>query len=858
MTFERNDGQMDRRARFISRGNGYLLFITPTDTILRLRKSATDPRRAARAHQEAGSQTLDMRLVGANPNARMIAEEGLAARSNYFIGSDPSKWLTNVPSFSRVRSRNIYPGIDLVYYGTDRHQLEYDFVVQPKAEPRAIAMRFEGASGVALNRDGDLVVSLPDGGQLIHRAPTIYQEKEGKREAVHGGFVLNGRDTVGVKLAAYDRTRTLYIDPGLVYSTFLGGTSPDSGNGIAVDSAGNAYVVGTTFSSMFPTTPGAYKETSPDPGNQVAFITKFKADGSDLIYSTYLGGTFGSRGNAIAVDSSGSAYVTGETTSNDFPTTMGAYITNVGTFDVDDAFVTKLKPDGSGLVYSSYLGDNHSLHGVGAADIGFGIALDSNNDAYVTGATDSTGFPTTMGAFETSLPFGSSAFVTKFKADGSGVFYSTFLGEIVPGFFNGIAVDSSGNAYVAQSTASGCPATMGAYKTMPLGNFDGCLSKLSTDGTGLVYSTYFGGSDSELVYAVAVDATNHAYVTGSTASRDYPTTAGAFQETSAGGTSAFVTKFKDDGTDLVYSTYLGGGDAGSGDDSGFAIALNSVDEAYVTGDFSFTFPTTPGAFMRIKPGEPSVLNGFVTKLAADGSSLVYSTYLGGEQRDQGFGIAVDSFGNAYVTGQTLSANFPTTVGAYQTTSKGSDAFVSKLDLTPVATDTPTATATRSATPTSTATSSATGTVSATPTRTPTATSTSTPTATATSTRTPTATPTSTRTATPTATSTPSQPSPRLSVSTKPITLSAKPGKSKSKTLKIKNIGKGPLHVVGTAGLSPPLSSSGAGTVRPKKTLKIKVTDSPTTGGSTITQTLKILSDDPSHPEVDIQVTGTSP
>ena len=857
MIFERNDGQTDSRARFISRGDGYLLFITPTDAILKLRRSGSDRRGDGRPGQEQKAQILDIQLIGANPNAQIIAQEKVAARSNYFIGSDPSKWRTNVPSFSSVRSKGIYPGIDLIYYGSSRHQLEYDFVVRPKAEPGAIAMRFEGANGLSLNRNGDLIISLPDGGELIHRAPMIYQEREGKREAVRGGFVLNSRDTVGVKLAAYDHERSLYIDPGLVYSTYLGGTAEDSGNGIAVDSFGNAYIVGTTFSTMFPTTTGAYKETSPDPGNAVAFITKFKADGSDLVYSTFLGGTFGSRGNAIAVDSFGSAYVTGETISNDFPTTMGAYITNVGTFEVDDAFVTKLKPDGSGLVYSSYLGGNHALHSSGASDMGFGIALDSNDDAYVTGATDSSDFPTTMGAFETSLPFFPSAFVTKFKADGSGVFYSTFLGEIVAGFFNGIAVDSSGNAYVAQTTASGCPATMGAYKTMPLGQFDGCLSKLSADGTGLVYSTYFGGSQSELVYAVAVDATKHAYVTGSTASTDYPTTAGAFQTSSAGGHSAFVTKFKDDGTDLVYSTYLGGGAAGSGDDTGFAIVLNSADEAYVTGDFSFTFPTTPGAFMRIKPGEPPVLNGFVSKLASDGSSLVYSTYLGGEATDQGFGIAVDSIGNAYVTGQTASANFPTTGGAYKTTAPGGkDAFVSKLDLTPVPTDTPTASATATATQTASATPIHTATATSTATGSATRTPTATQTPTATLRATPTATTTSTRTATPTPT--PIGPSPRLSVSTKPINLSAKPGKSKSKTLKVKNVGKGTLHVLGTAGLSPPLSSSGSGTVRPKKSLKIKVTDSPTTGGSTVTQTLKILSDDPSHPEVDISVTGTSP
>jgi hypothetical protein len=783
ITFERNDGQTDPRVEFIARGKGYTLFLTAAEAVLGLRAKSK-------------RQVVRIRPVGASPRARIEGLEKTSAKSNYFIGNDPKRWQTNVPSYSRVRYRDVYPGIDLVYHATGQRELEYDFVLAPGANPATIALRIEGAKQLALDRNGDVIVTLADGGELIHHAPAIYQERGGKREKVSGRCVIKSRDTIGFELASYDRARRLFIDPGLVYSTYLGGNGDDSANGIAVDSSGNAYVVGTTPSTNFPTTTGAFQATSPDPGNFVAFVTKFNAAGSALLYSTYVGGTSGSSGGAIAVDSSGSAYITGDTISFDFPVTSGAFQPSAGMLDVADAFVTKLSPDGASLAYSSYLGGIHQNHAGNGHDIGYGIAVDSNNNAYVTGNTDSTDFPTTSGAFVTSNPNAQNfAFATKVTADGSGLVYSTLLGVAFPGFGGGIAADSSGNAYVTWTgVGSSCPVTAGAFQTSSGGNSDACVTKLNSDGSAPVYGTFLGGSGADFSWGIAIDSDGNAYVTGSAGSTNFPTTPGAFQSSVAGGHSVFVTKFNVDGSALAYSTYIGGGNAGSGDDTGFAIALDSDKNAYVTGRFSFTFPTTTGAFQTTKPGQPPVHNGFVTKLSADGSSLLYSTYLGGANEDSGLGIAVDSSKNAYVAGETQSTNFPTTGGAFQTSSGGGagDGFVAKFDLnltpTPTTTGAPTPTSTpnpaATATPTTTATATATAASTATTTATPSPGAPATPT----STETPGGAPTPTTV--PTSTATPGSPGPTPTTGSNPA----------------------PTPVETTGGSSPPPAPGGSVTI----------------------------------------------
>ncbi len=779
LSFEPNYGQTDAQVKFISRGDGYTLFLTPAEAVLALRRAGQQSGKGEHPHSvsidKAKAETLRIRLVGANPDARIEAVDRLASTSNYFVAKDPGKWRTNIPSYARVKYRDVYSGIDLVYYGASQRQLEYDFVIAPGANPNAIGLRFEGAEAMTLNRDGDLIVRLAGGGEVIHHAPVIYQERDGKREKVDGKAVLKNKDTIGFELAPYDHARTVFVDPGLSYSTYLGGSQVDSGQAIAVDGLGFAYLTGLTGSDDFPTTAGAFKTTSShDP---TMFVTKLKADGSGLVYSTYLGGDSHDNfegGYAIAVDSLGNTYLTGDAGNNgDFPTTPGAFQSGPSG-GYSDAFVTKLSPDGSTLVYSTYLGGTY--HPAAGTTNGYAIAVDSMGYAYVTGKTTSGSFPATMGAFQTTNKCISctSAFVTKMNLDGTGLIYSTYLGGSGSPYggdsANGIAVDSLGNAYVTgTANSSNFPTTAGAFQTVNSGFSDAFVTKLKPDSSGLVYSTYLGGNQPDIGQGIAIDSLGSAYVTGYTSSPDFPTTPGAFQtvmRTIYG--NAFVTKLKPDGSGLAYSTYLGGyGDIGDGviDDPGtdyaYGIAVDSFGHAYVTGQTwssnyycagagnpiscctgggtgTCNFPVTADAFQSTdnasnfpNPGP----NAFVTEMNLNGTALAYSTYLGGSGAyygDRGLAIAVDSTGDAYVTGSAYSTDFPTTPGVFQPTGGNGDAFITKLFVP--AGPSPTPTTSPSPTPTASATATATRTATTTVTA-------ATPTATATATSTPTSTPT---------------------------------------------------------------------------------------------------------------------
>jgi hypothetical protein len=635
LSFEANRGQTARQVKFLSRGPGYTLFLTPDAAVLSL-------------HREKDNAVLRMKLLGANAPASVTGADALPGKSNYFIGSDPNQWRTNVPTYGAVKYAAVYPGIDLVYHGNQR-LLEYDFLLAPGADPRAIGIRFQGARKLTVNREGALVIGL-GGSEVIEHAPVVYQEIGGQRQTVAGRYVLRGRGRVGFSVAEYDRRQPLVIDPTLVYSTYLGGSgSPyDNGHGIAVDASGNAYVTGWTWSSNFPTTPGAFQTTDPNGGVWLSpFVSKLNAAGSALVYSTYVGGWGG--GTSIAVDASGDAYITGSITGDiDFPTTPGAFQTAGA-----GVFVTKLNATGSALLYSTILGTCPNNYGSG-------IAIDASGNAYVAGVINSPGsytFPATPGAFQTTSD-GSDAFVTKLNAAGSALVYSTYLGGSRSDWGSGIAVDAAGNAYVTGSTSSSdFPTTPGAFQTTGPGSFYGAfVSKLNATGSALVYSTYLGLSS----LSIAVDSAGSAYVTGSSG-------------------PVLVTKLNAAGSDLVYSTFFGGYGEGSG------IAVDASGNAYVTGvSWSPGFPTTPGAFQTTYGGGDG--DAFVSELNASGSALLYSTYLGGSDVDGGVGIAIDASGNAYVTGYTGSSNFPTTPGAFQNTpaggAVGGDPFVAKLSLGP--------------------------------------------------------------------------------------------------------------------------------------------------------------------------------
>jgi hypothetical protein len=710
LSFAANHGQANNQVWFTSRGDGYSLFLTDEEAVLSLSKDVAN-RPVARKPGGVGvpnspnqggkrsstslieTDNVRMRIVGARPGLKINGEDKLPGVANYFIGSDPSKWHSNVPTYAKVRYSGVYPGVDLVYYG-NQGRLEYDFVIAPEANPKQIKLHFTGANKLKLDRDGNLTVIATNGEIAFHK-PVVYQLSDGQqknqsasqRQPVDGKFTLQAGNTVGFKLGNYDRNRALVIDPTLVYSTYLGGIYGEVGYGIAVDAYGCAYVTGQTFDTDFPVTAGALQTASNAPiFSSNAFITKFNPAGSALMYSTYLGGndkldTFpllGDYGVAIAVDAAGDAFVTGFTGSTNFPVTKGAFqTTNEGAKYSGTAFVTELNPGGSGLVYSTLLGGS-------GGDYGLSIALNGSGNAYVAGTTGSTNFPITKAAFQKinkgAANQASTAFVTELSSDGTGLVYSTYLGGSGGDHGYGIAVDADGNAYVTGGTSSkDFPVTQGAFQaTNKSRNYSNAfITKLDPAGTGLVYSTYLGGAGvgypGDQSIGIAVDAAGYAYVTGEASSRDFPVTLGAFQ-TSPG--DIFVTKIDLDGTALVYSSYLGDiyGDSSTG------IAVDAQGRAQVTGTtYSTNFPVTKGAFQTVNnTGQSYSSNAFMTEFSPSGSSLNYSTYLGGSSSwngdgftgDAGGGIALDRAGSPYLTGTAGSADFPITSYAFQHNNNG--------------------------------------------------------------------------------------------------------------------------------------------------------------------------------------------
>jgi hypothetical protein len=411
LSFEPNEGQTDSQVKFLARGRRYTLFLTATEAVLTVRTSGSVSPRAedGRFNSMRGPERVEpsrqavvrMTLVGARRDAEIEGVDLLPRAINYLLGRDPKNWRRGIQSYGRVRYRDVYAGIDLVYYGREG-ELEYDFVVAPAASPRDILLEFEGTT-FSVDANGDLVGGLDDG-EIRMRRPSVYQEIAGVRVPIHGKWALTAGGRARFEIGDYDRTKPLVIDPMLAYSTYLGGSrgagasgreGDDGATDIAVDAAGNAYVTGFTFSRNFPTTAGAFQTTFRPGGD--AFVTKLDPTGSTLVYSTYIGGTGNETGQAIAVDGAGNAYVAGTTQSDDFPITPGAFqTTGGGPVDAfaDDAFVAKLDATGSLLVYSSYVG------GSDTDSIG-GIAVDAAGNAYVTGSTLSGDFPTTPGALQT-------------------------------------------------------------------------------------------------------------------------------------------------------------------------------------------------------------------------------------------------------------------------------------------------------------------------------------------------------------------------------------------------------------------------------------------------------------------------
>jgi hypothetical protein len=687
--FEENVGQLAGRARFVSRGAGHALLLDAGGVTLALRKGggkedsgrvpgvrAPGENARARRAPEPPSQLVRMRFAGANPSPEVAGEGPLPGKVNYFVGRDASKWHTGVRTFSGVRYRGLYPGVDLVFHGGGAGgQLEYDFVLAPGADYNALRLSFEGADGLSLGKNGELLLHT-GAGTISQSAPVIYQQLNGERRAVEGDYVLRRGREVGFRLGEYDRSAPLVIDPVLVYSTYF-----FNSYGMAVDSAGAVYFVGTAdyYSGNLPATPGAYQTTRR--GATDAFVAKLDPAGSSLSYLTYLGGTgltvtdsLDDFGNGIAVDAAGNAYVTGLTETNDFPTTPGAFQPASG--GASDGFVTKLNAAGSALVYSSYLGGKDT-------EWSSSIALDAAGAAYVAGGTNSNDFPLKDALQPSKKGLTEDFFLTKVAPDGRSLVYSTYLGgsDYEPGYNAHVAVDAAGAAYlVGYSYSHDYPTTPGAFQTTPKApevsfSSDAVVSKVAPDGKSLVYSTYLGGTRGEFVYGAAVDAAGQVHVTGQTSSEDFPTQNALYPTGRDPQGNGFLSKLNAAGTALVYSTYLGGTPrnaclsaslfeivtCGGGGEYASAVTTDDAGNAYVTGGTdSADFPAPADS---IQPGPNGPSDAYVIKLNPAGQAL-YSTRIGGSSYDDGADIHAGPGGTIYLLGYTASDDFPT-VNAYR-------------------------------------------------------------------------------------------------------------------------------------------------------------------------------------------------
>jgi hypothetical protein len=642
---------------------------------------------SSKASEQRGGQrqpgVVRLKFIGANPAATLIGLNELPGISNYLVGKDATQWHTAIPQYQKVQYRGLYPGIDLVFYG-NQQWLEFDFIVAPGADPSVVKLRLEGTEAIGRDSKQSLVLKSATGAVRLQK-PEIFQVEDGVRKTISGNYRITGRQ-VSFDIGPYDPQQTLVIDPVLEYSTYLGGRKDDFANAIALDDFGYAYIVGTTSSTDFPITPGVVQRKAKKGTN--AFVAKIDPASSTLIYTTYLGGGQDDSGLGVAVNSAGEVYVTGTTKSKDFPIKPGALQPSLrGNADI---FVTKLNSMGTALMYSTYLGGS-CRSGSTTTDVPAGIRIDGAGNAYVAGYTSCRDFPTTLGAYQIGFAGGAiDAFVSKLNPAGSALVYSTYLGGQYSDYGNGIALDRDGNVYVTGATDSlNYPTTPGAFQPARAAGTDAFLTKLNATGSALLYSTYLGGKNSgkdimgsnlpgfDWAEAIAVDDLGNAYVTGETDSQDFPVTPGVAQPNYGGGDNdVFVAKLASDGA-MIYSTYLGGRSSGGiSGEAGLGIAADSAGNAYVTGQTNASdFPITANAFQLSYRGGT---DAFVVKLNPEGSSLVYSSYLGGKSADRGYAVAVDIFGDAYVAGATNSQDFPTK-NALQPLRRGSnDAFLVKI------------------------------------------------------------------------------------------------------------------------------------------------------------------------------------
>ena len=657
LVFEENRGQAGPGADFVARVSGVAMLLGA---------------RGVRLEADAfADQAVDMAIVGGNESAVGRVAERLSGKSHYLLGSDPSRWVSGAGQAAKVQFDAVYPGIDVVYYG-NQQRLEYDFVVAPGADPSQILLRFGEQVPAKVDEAGDLVLERDDL-RLKLKKPLIYQQQAEERVLVAGGYRLDPQGNVGFEIGAYDPSQPLVIDPILEFASYLGGSGNDVIADVALDAQGNIYVTGTTSS------PGLATEAALATVNQRGgvgeidgFVAKLDPTGSEIIYLTYVGGSKDDSPFGIAVDAQGNALVTGQTTSEDFPNVQAVQgeLAREFAFGGVDAFAVKLNSEGSGLVYSTFLGG-------GALELEGKIDVDAAGNAYIVSSTTSTDLPVVNAVQPTrggNAAFGPDAFVAKLSPSGQAI-YITYLGGSAEDWGFGIAADSSGNAWVVGGTASADFPVANSFQDTHQGGFDVFLTKISADGQMLLSSGFLGGSSDEMGSSAAVDGAGNVYVTGSTGSSEFPLEGAAQSEPMNADVlaqDAFVAKLSADGTNLLYSTYFGG----SGTELSHGIAVGADGSAYIAGETDSVDLMLQGPIQAFNAGRS---DAFVAKLSPSGAAIDYATYLGGSADDGAPGLAVDAAGNVVTAGVVYSPDFPVTIGAFQT-SRGSEmeSFVAKL------------------------------------------------------------------------------------------------------------------------------------------------------------------------------------
>jgi len=630
--------------------------------------AAQQPALAAQASDlgvEFGASRIDFCWRGSRiyltfPGSAKVSPEAgapLVTRVNYFTGSDPSSWRREVPTYAGVTYRNLYPGVDMVYGAEARH-LKSEFVVAPGADPDVIRLRYFGVLRLRVAEDGSLR-ALTSQGELREGAPFVYQLRNGVRNAVPARYRIDDAGDVSFELGSYDADRTLWIDPSVSYSTFAGSTRVESATAVAAGAGGETYVAGWAESSTFPG-PAPARAFS---GSVDAWVMKLSADGATVLYTTFLGGSGDDRALGLDVDSSGNAYVTGYTTSNNFPTFFGIQNSRAGG---RDAFVVKLNPQGSTILFSTYFGG-------GANDTANGIAVDSFGQPYVAGETESWNFPLRF-PFQTSLKGGRDAFTFKIGLTGA-LSYSTYLGGSGEDRATSIAVSDTLTPYVAGCSTSLDFPLRRAIQGINGGGQDGFVVRFNGDANDMVYSTYLGGNggavgSQECVNSIAVDAFKNAYVAGVTSSKNFPVLTPFQSQFGGGGQDAFVAKL-DSGGARLYSSYLGGRSL----DAATSIRVDSARRAYVAGyTASINFPMVSA----IQPAFAGTYDIFVSRVETAGTSMSFSTFLGGLSSDTAAGLALHVPGSLSIAGLTASTNFPL-VSPVQTVFGGAtDSLVIKL------------------------------------------------------------------------------------------------------------------------------------------------------------------------------------